>query len=97
MMALVDVVDNVDLRTITTPTMILYSEQDEVISVDRIKEKYPHFGSLNKRLLAIETAESEGNHVIAGDIVAPTKTEVVAKEIVAFLRDVGIATASAGV
>lgn len=90
MMSLVDVVDSIDVSRNDLPTLILYSEKDDVISVDKIKEKFPQFGGDSNRLVAIETHDVSQSHVLAGEIIAPEMTPVVADTISEFLDGVGI-------
>ncbi len=86
MMTLVDIVDESDFSTIVTPTQIVYSALDEVISVDKIEEKFPEIGSAYKMLTPIDTSGDGSNHVLAGDIVSPGTTIPVSKMILEFLE-----------
>ena len=85
MMSLVDVVDETDLSTLRTPTLVLYAELDDVISVDKIKERFVEIGAARKDLVAVDTSSASDSHVIAGDIVSPARTQSVADQIVDWL------------
>lgn len=86
MMSLVDAVDATDLSVVKTPLLVLYSERDEVVSVPRIKERFAAFGSQKKELVAVADSEGDDNHVLAGAIVAPSRTRHLADKIVSFVR-----------
>ena len=45
LMSLVDLVTNSDLSTMTTPTLVMYSEADQVIDVDMIKRRFAELGA----------------------------------------------------
>jgi pimeloyl-ACP methyl ester carboxylesterase len=82
MMSLVDGVARQGLRDITIPTLFIYSENDQVVSVDLIKENFNKLGSPNKKIIEISSAP----HVLAGDILSPSTTEKVVEEMQIFLN-----------
>ena len=85
MMSLVDVVDETDLSKLRTPTLVLYAELDDVISVEKIKDRFVEIGAERKDLIAVDTSSVSDSHVIAGDIVSPARTQSVADKIVDWL------------
>lgn len=88
LMSLVDLVDDADLSTMTTPTLVMYSEADQVIDVEMIKRRFKDLGSSDKQLLRVEAEADTDNHVLAGDIVAPKRTGRLATQIEDFVRQV---------
>ena len=86
MMTLVDIVDESDFGKIVTPTLTLYSRDDEVIRVDKIEEKFDLIGSPYKNLVRVDTSGDGSNHVLAGDILSPNTTVPISDEILEFLK-----------
>ena len=89
MMALVALVDGLDLSKITAPVYGLYSREDTVVSPNATEVAFERFTAAKPRRLQELTAP-EDTHVLAGDILSPTKTVAVASHILAFLADAGI-------
>jgi len=88
MMSLVDAVDELDFSAISTPVLMLYSEDDDTVSVDRIRERFAELAGKQNKIVAVAPSPSGDAHVIAGDIVSPMGTEPVAGEIIRFIEDV---------
>jgi pimeloyl-ACP methyl ester carboxylesterase len=63
-LALVREVDGIDLGRLTLPTLVVYAERDEVLSLPRISARYAALGSPRKALAALP-----GGHILAGDAV----------------------------
>ena len=82
MMNLVDGVRRISLATIHIPTLFIYTESDDTISVELAKEKFQELGSEKKKLVSIKSA----NHVLAGKIMSPENTDQVTAEILKFLN-----------
>jgi esterase/lipase len=88
--ALVKAVRRSDVDTITTPSLFLYSENDQVVNAkytDRVFEKW---GAPVKERYRVEGVEGQSNHVFTGDIVAPHRTETSIEQVLAFLDRQGI-------
>lgn len=85
MMGLVDLVEHTDLGTITTPTLMIYSPNDQVIDAAKVVARFPEVGATYKRLIAIESAGDPSNHVLAGDILSPNETVLLVDSTLAFL------------
>ncbi|QXD15917.1 alpha/beta fold hydrolase [Rhodocaloribacter litoris] len=83
MMAVVAHVNDLDLEAITTPVLVIYSPNDQVVEPAHIEAQYARFGG-RKHRIAIERAGGS-NHVLAGDILAPEMTLPLADSILAFL------------
>ncbi len=87
LMALVDHVDSFELSNLQKPTLILYSELDDVVSVSKIKEKYEQIGSPTKKLVNVQNDSNPSKHVLAGYILGNTTTRFVENSIVQFLDE----------
>ena len=85
MMRLVKYVNKLDLTTMNTPTLVIYSPDDQVVDPEFITSTYEEIGSSNKKIIALEDIESENNHVLAGDILSPSDTRRVTDHIDAFI------------
>lgn len=81
MMKLLDLVNSQDAERIICPTLVLYSPNDQVVDPEPIVATYERFGSLNKKLIAIDEVGDRNNHVLAGHILSPDNTERIASFI----------------
>lgn len=86
MMALVKHVRASDLSAFRTPVLMLYSERDQTVDPQEIKKTFARIGAATKKLEAVDYSESKGQHVLAGDILAPKATAPMAAGIVAWVR-----------
>jgi esterase/lipase len=82
MMALVKAVRESDLHAFQSPLLTLYSERDQTVEPAQTKAAFARIGSSNKTLLAVDYSESQGQHVIAGDLRAPKATAPMAQTII---------------
>lgn len=82
MMALVKGVRDSDLHAFQSPLLALYSERDQTVEPAQTKAAFARIGSPHKTLLAIDYSESQGQHVIAGDLRAPKATAPMATTII---------------
>ena len=85
MMQAVRAANRAALEAIRCPALMVYTEQDEVVSVAAIKAAYARLGSPSKRLLDLPGAE---DHELAGAILAPATVPALTAEITRFLHDV---------
>jgi esterase/lipase len=85
MMALVKFVRESRLENIRTPTLVIYSPHDAVINVQKVEQAYARIGSHIKEITPITHHVNDLNHVLAGDILAPGNTALVAKQIEDFV------------
>ena len=72
------------LEAIHCPTLVVYTEQDEVVSVAAIKAAFARLGSARKRLLDLPGAE---RHELAGAIQAPVTVPALTAAVTRFLSD----------
>lgn len=92
MMALVREVRRLPLEDIRTPTLVIYSPNDRVVSAEEILKGHARLGSPIKPLIAVEKSGDPSNHVLAGRILAPDDTPRVRDWILKFVRDIGVAS-----
>ena len=86
MMGLVKLVSQTDLSRITRPVLVIYSPQDEVVNPQRAKDFFVQMSRADKQLIATNRAVGENNHVLAGDIMSPDKTDEVMAMILPFVQ-----------
>ena len=84
MMGLVDLVEGLDLRNMTIPVLVLHSDRDKVISVERVKERYEEIGSSRKQRVTVNNTEDVFGHILCGDILSPKTTDLVVEHIMTF-------------
>lgn len=72
------------LEQIRCPVLVVYTEQDRVVSVPAIKRGYERIGSTRKRLLEFPDAEQ---HELAGAIQAPDTVPALTGLITRFLQE----------
>jgi esterase/lipase len=85
MMTLVKFVSESKLENIHTPVLVIYSPTDTVINVKKVENAYARLGSRVKAIKPITHDVNHTNHVLAGDIMAPNNTDLVAKMILDFV------------
>jgi esterase/lipase len=91
MMALVDHVRASDLELIATPTLVIYSPNDRVVSHQQIEAMFDRLGSGApakpfKRRVVVTQSQDPSSHVLAGDVLAPSDTEKILGQMQDFLR-----------
>lgn len=89
MMTLVEHVRLADVSTITVPTLVLYSPQDEVVDPDETLRVVGEMTSAEPEVVVVEGVTDQSKHVLAGDILSPGTTEPVVRMIVDFVRGAG--------
>ncbi|MEM7181537.1 MAG: alpha/beta hydrolase [Spirochaetota bacterium] len=87
MMGMVSLVDKIDLRQMSTPTLILHSNFDQVISVAKIHKRFQEIGAKVKRRIEVNDAQHKKGHIIAGDILSPKTNTKVVQHILDFIAD----------
>ena len=86
MMYLVKLARNSRLQDFNSPLLVLYSERDRVVDVEKIKTAFAQLGSQSKTLISIEDSDSKGQHVLAGRIKAPKALEPIKEQIVQWVH-----------
>ncbi len=87
MAAMVKTARGADYSGLTTPALILYSPEDQVIDGAAVEDLAAHWGGP----VAIDPVTPQAgmdpfNHVIAGDIISPGRTTPTAERIIAWMR-----------
>lgn len=85
MMSLVDEVRELPLESVTAPSLLVYSEQDQTIDVRAAKRHFSRLASPDNEQFAVTGDTDATHHVIAGDITSPTTTNRVVDRIVSFV------------
>lgn len=78
---------SIDVSTIRTPLLTLYTHHDDVIDTSLIAPRHAAFGSTFKEI--VDLPESS-NHVMAGDAVNPQATDAVVNQMLGFFRRAAI-------
>lgn len=76
-----------DFKNIQTPTLVLYTKEDNVISVPEVIKKFNQIGTTHKKILEIPSPV----HVLAGEISSPQTTQIVIGEIKNWILDMDTA------
>ena len=84
--ALVRVVDAVLMGRISAPALMFLSPRDRVIDPRVAERRFGELGSGERRLVRVGEVPGSGEHVLAGDILAPGRTSAVLSEILSFVR-----------
>lgn len=96
MMALVKMVRESPLESIRTPTLVIYSPRDQVVSPRRIEEAFARIGARPKQAERVDRSEDPAHHVLAGDVLAPAGTDALLGTILGFLGRAVPGVAGAG-
>jgi alpha-beta hydrolase superfamily lysophospholipase len=86
MMALVKHVRESDLSAFGAPVLVLYSQGDQTVDPVETERVFARLGSAQKTLETVTYSEAKGQHVLAGDILAPKATEPMAQRLVDWVR-----------
>ena len=86
MMALVARARAVDPGSLRVPQLVLYSPRDEVVDRRRIEARFTSVTGECVQLVRFNDAGDPRQHVLAGDILSPATTALVAAHIVDFAR-----------
>ena len=87
MMALVERVRTMDLSGVTTPTLLVYSPEDQVVDARETVVRTATMTSATIRSVDVPSATDPSSHVLAGDIVSPESNEQVLRLMADFLRE----------
>ncbi len=90
MMAVVDAVEDIDPATITAPVMVVFSEVDQVVDIAKIRPWFDDVGAAHKKILEIGEVGDPSGHILAGDILSPASTVLLAGQITDFVRRVAL-------
>ncbi|HSH01611.1 MAG TPA: alpha/beta hydrolase [Anaerolineae bacterium] len=86
MIALVNLIRNTNLDQITTPTLAIYSPDDQVVSPTAIEDTLQRFTAATVTTSDFPHKNYPDNHVNVGDILGPNNTAPITQQITAFVR-----------
>ena len=86
MMELVSYVRELPLHKISTPMLVLYSQEDKIVDLAQVQAVYEKLGSKNKQIGIISGTQGSQHHVLAGDILSPATTSDVESNILSFIQ-----------
>jgi len=86
MMRLVKFVRNQLPLQLDQALLTLYSPADTVVDVQRMLSALDEIDSPRKEILEIEGSDDPGNHVLAGDIMAPHNNELIVRTVTQFVK-----------
>ena len=73
-----------DLKTVTSPTLAVYSPHDKVVDGTAIVDAFDRLGTPQKKLVAFSAARG---HVLAGDVLSPQTSSELVDTITEFLQE----------
>jgi hypothetical protein len=65
---------------------MLYSEQDQTVDPAQTRAVFERIPGSSKKAIVVDYSESKGQHVLAGDILAPKATAPMAASIIDWVR-----------
>jgi pimeloyl-ACP methyl ester carboxylesterase len=89
MMGLVERVRTLELESVRTPALVLYSPEDRVVDAGETERYAALLGSDPKRVVPVEGG-GPAHHLLAGDILAPGNNDRVTGLILDFLEEAGM-------
>ena len=90
LMGLVERVRTMDLGNVTTPTLVLYSPDDQVVDPGAIVARFGRMNSLPKLLQPFHGSTDPSQHLLAGDIMSPQTNDALVRTLLTFLAKVDI-------
>ncbi|MCB1178979.1 MAG: alpha/beta hydrolase, partial [Leptospiraceae bacterium] len=83
LMTMVDYASNFKFEEMETPILFLYTEHDEVIDINLIKEVHGRYKSGKKKIINFSDSKM---HIMAGDILSPETTIPIKNEIIKYFN-----------
>ncbi len=88
MMALVEHVRTADLSGVHVPTLVMYSPMDDVVDPRETERVVTTLSGADVEVFVYEGAGDPAQHVLAGDVLSPESTGVIAARVLRFLEPV---------
>jgi len=85
MLRLVKLADTLTGEVAVPSALLIYSPNDDVISVPRVLDGFARLPARRKEVIAVEDPRSLSRHVLTGSILAPAETLPTVERIVQFL------------
>ncbi|RBP50958.1 alpha/beta hydrolase [Arenicella xantha] len=86
MLDLVDLVEEIDKSSIKVPQLIVYSPNDQVVDVNKIKQVSMQFTGTKVSLVPFTSSKDPAQHVLVGDSSSPNEVADMRALIIDFLR-----------
>jgi len=86
MMGLVKTVRDADFNTLTQPFLFVFSAHDKLIDVQRTENIFNQLASSYKQKIVFEHSQDADNHILAGDALSPDSTELLAQQIIQYIK-----------
>ena len=87
LIGLLKIVNDADIENINTPTQMIYSSKDKTISVPAVIDTFARLGSKQKELVEFNATEDPDFHALAGYLMSPSSTEILAEKIIVFVNN----------
>jgi alpha-beta hydrolase superfamily lysophospholipase len=91
LMNLVNHARSLELRNLTIPTLVIYTDTDTVVDTKAIQDRFAEIGAAQKLIVDLPEAT---RHELTGDALAPQTVQPVLGRITQFLSDVGVSRAA---
>lgn len=85
MMSSVVMARNLNLQLIQKPLLLVYSAEDKVIHLGKLKKAFTETGSVRKELLVYDQEEDQDHHILAGNVFGIASTDKLVKVITDFI------------
>ncbi len=90
MLDLVDEVSELDKSRITTPQLIVYSPDDQVVDVQDIRETAFKMTAASVTITPFTISKDPVQHLLVGQVSSPDEVDDLLEMVIGFLRQVGI-------
>ncbi len=87
MMGMVQLSQRQAFEAITTPTLLIYHPEDQVVNAQRTEALFDRWGATHKQRWVYPHSKDPDKHVLIGDIVSPGSTPEVISEMLQFLQN----------
>jgi esterase/lipase len=87
MLDLVDEVNSLNIKTLSTPHLIVYSPNDQVVDVDKILEFGAQLNSEKVVMLPFTASKDPAQHVLVGDASSPDEVDLLVPAITSFVMN----------
>jgi alpha-beta hydrolase superfamily lysophospholipase len=91
LMNLVNRARSLELRNLTIPTLVIYTNTDTVVDTKAVQDRFAEIGAAQKLIVDLPEAT---RHELTGDALAPDTVQPVLARITQFLSDVGVSRAT---
>ncbi len=75
-----------DIESIVTPSLFMYSDEDDTVNSKQTDQVFRRWGSKVKHRIAVPAIEGNTNHVIAGNMTRPENNDLFTEEMLHFIK-----------